>query len=154
ADNDDSCCRQMQRKPEAPAVTYATYRGSARIRQLLKNQSETVEKGEESIENRNASVVKENGEIHRTVSLKSGHSKENGEDEGKGHEADCIVNSSAVKMGRKKSGKAQHCMGSRKHETTAEATTSSTESSHEIDFKRTPALPAASVKRTCSLDSL
>ncbi|XP_030327899.1 very large A-kinase anchor protein isoform X2 [Strigops habroptila] len=147
--------RQMQRKPEAPAVTYATYRGSARIRQLLKNQSETAEKGEESIENRNASAVKENGEIHTTVSLKSGHLiKENGEDEGKGHEVDAIVNSSAIKMGRQKSGKTQHCMGSSKHEITAKTTTSSTGSCHEIDFKCSPALTAANVKRTYSLDSL
>ncbi|XP_062479993.1 very large A-kinase anchor protein isoform X2 [Pezoporus occidentalis] len=142
--------KQMQRKPEAPAVTYATYRGSARIRQLLKNQSETAEKGEESIENTGASVVRENGEIHTTVPLKSEHLiKENGEDEGKGHEVDAVVNSSAINMGRKKSGKAQHCMGSNKHETTAKATTS-----HEIDFKPTPALTAANVKRTYSLDSL
>ncbi|XP_065532118.1 very large A-kinase anchor protein isoform X2 [Lathamus discolor] len=141
--------RQMQRKPEVPAVTYATYRGSARIRQLLKNQSETAERGEESIENTGASVVRENGEIHTTVSLKSEHLKENGEDEGKGHEIDAVVNSSAIKMGRKKSGKAQHCMGSRKHEITAKAT-----ASHEIDFKPTPALTAADVKRTYSLDSL
>ncbi|KAM9020345.1 very large A-kinase anchor protein [Ara ararauna] len=142
--------KQMQRKPEAPAVTYATYRGSARIRQLLKNQSETAEKGEKSIENADASVVRENGEIHTTVSLKSEHLiKENGEDEGKGHEVDAVVNSSAIKMGRKKSGKAQHCMGGSQHEISAKATTS-----HEIDFKPTPALTAANVKRTYSLDSL
>ncbi|XP_074890142.1 very large A-kinase anchor protein [Buteo buteo] len=147
--------QQMQRKPEAPAVTYATYRGSARIRQLLKNQSEMNEKGEESTENRNASVAKENGEIQTTVSPKSGHLiKENGDDEGKDHKDDAIVKSSAVKMGRKKSGKAQHCLGSSKHEITAKATTSSTESSHEIDLRCMPALAATKVKRTYSLDSL
>ncbi|XP_010565953.1 PREDICTED: beta/gamma crystallin domain-containing protein 3 [Haliaeetus leucocephalus] len=147
--------QQMQRKPEAPAVTYATYRGSARIRQLLKNQSEMNERGEESTENRNASVVKENGEIQTTVSPKSGHlMKENGDDEGKDHKDDAIVKSSAVKMGRKKSGKAQHCLGSSKHEITAKATTSSTESSHEIDLRHMPALAATKVKRTYSLDSL
>ncbi|XP_029876751.1 very large A-kinase anchor protein isoform X2 [Aquila chrysaetos chrysaetos] len=146
--------QQMQRKSEAPAVTYATYRGSARIRQLLKNQSEMNEKGEESTENRNASVVKENGEI-QTVSPKSGHLiKENGVDEGKDHKDDAIVKSSAVKMGRKKSGKAQHCLGSSKHEITAKATTSSTESSHDIDLRHMAALAAAKVKRTYSLDSL
>ncbi|KAM6211292.1 very large A-kinase anchor protein [Sarcoramphus papa] len=147
--------KQMQRKPEAPAVTYATYRGSARIRQLLKSQSEMAEKGEESTENRNASMVKENGEIQTAVSPKSGHLiKENGEDEGKEHKDDAIVNSSVVKIGRKKSGKAQHYLGSSKHEITAKATTSSTESSHEIDLQHTPALAATKVKRTYSLDSL
>ncbi|XP_009465066.1 PREDICTED: beta/gamma crystallin domain-containing protein 3 [Nipponia nippon] len=146
--------KQMQQKPEAPAVTYATYRGSARIRQLLKNQSEISEKGEESTENRNGSMVKENGEIQTTVSPKSGHLKENGEDEGKDYEDDVIVNSYAVKMGVKKSGKAQHCLGSSKREITANTTTSSTESSHEIDLKHTPALAATKVERTYSLDSL
>ncbi|XP_009888422.1 PREDICTED: beta/gamma crystallin domain-containing protein 3 [Charadrius vociferus] len=146
--------KQRQRKPEAPAVTYATYRGSARIRQLLKNQSEMAEKGEESTESRNGSMVKENGQIQTTVSPKSGHLiKENGEDEGK-YEDDVIVNYSAVKMGTKKSGEAQHCLGSSKHEITAKTTTSSTESSHEIDLKRKPTLAATKVKRTCSLDSL
>ncbi|PKU43578.1 very large a-kinase anchor protein [Limosa lapponica baueri] len=147
--------KQMQRKPEAPAVTYATYRGSARIRQLMKNQSEMAEKGEEHTEARNGSMVKENGQIQTTVSLKSAHLiKENGEDEGKDHEDDVIVNSSAVKMGTKKSGNAQHCMGTSKHEITAKTTTSSTESSHEADLKHKPALAATKVKRTCSLDSL
>ncbi|XP_074022485.1 very large A-kinase anchor protein [Numenius arquata] len=147
--------KQMQQKPEAPAVTYATYRGSARIRQLMKNQSEMAEKGEEHTEARNGSMVKENGQIQTTVSLKSAHLiKENGEDEGRGHEDDVIVNSSAVKMGTKKSGNAQHCMGTSKHEITAKTTTSSTESSHETDLKHKPALAATKVKRTCSLDSL
>ncbi|XP_074959348.1 very large A-kinase anchor protein isoform X1 [Phalacrocorax aristotelis] len=147
--------KQMQRKPEAPAVTYATYRGSARIRQLLKNQSGMAENREESTENRNGSTVKENGEIQTTVSLKSGHLiKENGEDEGKDHEDDVIVNSSAGKMGTKNSGKAQRCLGSSKHEITVRTTTSSTESSHEIDLKHLPALAATKVKRTYSLDSL
>ncbi|XP_072741481.1 very large A-kinase anchor protein isoform X3 [Ciconia boyciana] len=147
--------KQMQRKPEAPAVTYATYRGSARIRQLLKNQSAMAEKGEEITENRNGSMVKQNGEIQTTVSLESGHLiKENGEDEGEDHKDDVIVNSSAVKMGTKRSAKAQHCLGSSKHEITAKTTTSSTESSHEIDLKHTPALAATKVKGTYSLDSL
>ncbi|XP_074454060.1 very large A-kinase anchor protein [Larus michahellis] len=147
--------KQMQRKPEAPAVTYATYRGSARIRQILKNQSETAEKGEESTENRNGSMIKENGQIQTTVSPKSAHLiKENGEDESKDHEDDIIVNSSAVKMGMKKSVKVQHCLGSNKHEITAKTTTSFTEPSHEIDLKHTPALAATKIERTCSLDSL
>ncbi|XP_075290915.1 very large A-kinase anchor protein isoform X2 [Opisthocomus hoazin] len=145
----------MQRKSEAPAVTYATYRGSARIRQLLKNQSEMAEKGEENTENRNVSMVKENGDIQTTVSPKSGHFiKENGEDEGKDHKDDVTVNSSAVKMGTKKSDKDRHCLGSSKHEITTKTTTSSHESSHEIDLKHTPALAATKVKRTYSLDSL
>ncbi|XP_009693424.1 PREDICTED: uncharacterized protein LOC104157691, partial [Cariama cristata] len=114
-----------------------------------------AEKGEERTGNRNASMVKENGEIQTTVSPKSGHLiQENGEDEGKDHQDDAIVNSSAVKMGRRKSGKAQHCLSSSKHEITAKATTSSTESSHEIDLKQTPALAATKVRRTYSLDSL
>uniref|UniRef100_A0A663N9G5 Crystallin beta-gamma domain containing 3 n=1 Tax=Athene cunicularia TaxID=194338 RepID=A0A663N9G5_ATHCN len=153
ADNDDPCYRQMQRKPEAPAVTYATYRGSARIRQLLKNQSEMAEKGEQSTEKRNSSMIKENGEIQTTVSPKSELLiKENGKDEGRGHEDDAIVNSSAVKMGRIKSGKVQHCMGSSKHEVTAKDT-ASTELSQKTDVKHTPALAASKVKRTYSLDS-
>ncbi|KFQ11023.1 hypothetical protein N330_04658, partial [Leptosomus discolor] len=155
ADNDDPCYRQMQRKPEAPAVTYATYRGSARIRQLLKNQSEMSEKGEESTKNRNASMVKENGEIQTAVPPKSGPLiKENGDIKDKDCEDGAVVNSSAVKMGRKKSGKAQLCLGSGKHEITAKATISSTESSHEVDLKHMPALAATKVKRTYSLDSL
>ncbi|KFQ35661.1 hypothetical protein N332_12714, partial [Mesitornis unicolor] len=155
ADNDDPCYRQIQRKPEAPAVTYATYRGSARIRQLLKSQSEAAEKGEESTENRNSLIVRENGEIQTTVPLKSGHLiKENGQNESKDHEDGVIVNSSAFKMETEKSGKAQHCLSNRKCEITAKATTSSTELSHDIDLKHTPALAATKVKRTCSLDSL
>ncbi|KFQ70659.1 hypothetical protein N335_14485, partial [Phaethon lepturus] len=147
--------RQMQRKPEAPAVTYATYRGSARIRQLLKNQSEMAKKEEESTENRNDSVIKQNGEIQTTVSPKSRHLiKENGEDQGKDHEDDVTVNSSAVKMGMKKAGKAQHCLGSSKHEITVKTTTSFADLSCEVELKHMPALAATKVKRTCSLDSL
>ncbi|KFW11974.1 hypothetical protein N326_13293, partial [Eurypyga helias] len=146
--------RQMQRKPEAPAVTYATYRGSARIRQLLKNQSEMAGKGEENAENRNGSVVKENGES-QTVCSKSGHLiKENGDDESNDHDDDVVVNASAVKMGAKKSGKAHHCLGSSKQEIAAKTTTSSSESCKEVDLKNTPALAATKVKRTYSLDSL
>ncbi|KFO89043.1 hypothetical protein N320_00984, partial [Buceros rhinoceros silvestris] len=147
--------RHMQRKPEGPAVTYATYRGSARIRQLLKNQSEMAEIGEERTKNRNASMVKENGEIQTTVSPKSGHLiKENGEDKDKDHEDDAVVNSSAFKMGRKKSSKPHHCLGSSNQEISAKATTSSTESSHEMDLEHTPALAAITVKKSYSLDSL
>ncbi|XP_010295481.1 PREDICTED: beta/gamma crystallin domain-containing protein 3, partial [Phaethon lepturus] len=147
--------KQMQRKPEAPAVTYATYRGSARIRQLLKNQSEMAKKEEESTENRNDSVIKQNGEIQTTVSPKSRHLiKENGEDQGKDHEDDVTVNSSAVKMGMKKAGKAQHCLGSSKHEITVKTTTSFADLSCEVELKHMPALAATKVKRTCSLDSL
>ncbi|KFQ34949.1 hypothetical protein N331_06377, partial [Merops nubicus] len=153
---DDLCYRQMQWKPEAPAVTYATYRGSARVRQLLKNQSEMAEKGKESPENTNVSMVKENGEIQTTALPKSGQLiKENREDEGKyNHKDDAIVNSSGVKMERKKSGKARRFLGSSKHEITAKATASSTESSHDMDLKHTPALAATEVRRTYSLDSL
>ncbi|XP_009869220.1 PREDICTED: beta/gamma crystallin domain-containing protein 3, partial [Apaloderma vittatum] len=145
--------KQMQRKPEVPAVTYATYRGSARIRQLLKNQSEVAEKGEESTENINVSMVKKNGEIQATVSPKSGHLINENGDGGKDYEEEVTVNSSTVKM-RKKSGEAWHCLGSSKHEITAKATSSSTESSHEIDLKYMPALAAGKVRRTYSLDSL
>ncbi|KFP34392.1 hypothetical protein N325_10094, partial [Colius striatus] len=151
----DPCYRQLQRKPEAPAVTYATYRGSARIRQLLKSQSEMDGKGEESTGKINASLVKENGERQTTETPKSEHFiKENGEDEGQDHEDNAIVNSSAVKMGRKKYGKARHCLGSSKHEITAKASTSSTEPPPELDLIHTPALAATKVKRTHSLDSL
>ncbi|KFU95566.1 hypothetical protein M959_09016, partial [Chaetura pelagica] len=151
----DPCYRQRHRKPEAPAVSYATYRGSARIRQLLKNQAEKTEKGEESTENRNASEGKENGEIQTTVSPESGHLiKENGEEECKDHEGSVIVNSAAFKMETKTSGKAQHCWGSSKHEITAKVTTSSMESFHDTDLKHAPALDATKVRRTHSLDSL
>ncbi|KAK2528293.1 hypothetical protein Q9966_009947 [Columba livia] len=146
--------KQTQRKPEAPAVTYATYRGSARIRQLLKNQLEMAGKGEESTENRNGSMIKENREIQTTVSPKSEHLKENGEDEVKDHKDDVIVNSSAAKMGMAKSHKAQHCLGSSKHEITSKTKTPPTESSHEIDLKHTATIAATTVKRTYSLDSL
>ncbi|XP_065599354.1 very large A-kinase anchor protein-like [Cyrtonyx montezumae] len=145
---------QIQRKPQAPAVTYATYRGSARIRQLLKSQSEMTEKGEEGTDNRNASVVKENGEIQTVVSPKSEHvTKENGEDEGKDHE-DVIVNSSTVKMELKKSGEAQHYLDSNKHEITPNASASSTGSPSEVDLKHTPIIEADKVKRTYSQESL
>uniref|UniRef100_A0A8B9DQD5 Crystallin beta-gamma domain containing 3 n=1 Tax=Anser cygnoides TaxID=8845 RepID=A0A8B9DQD5_ANSCY len=154
-DNDAPCYRKTQQKPQAPAVTYATYRGSARIRQLMKNQSETAEKGEESTENGNASMVKENGEMQPTVSPKLGHLiKENGEVEDKDHKVDVIVNSSEVKMELKKSGKTQHCLGSNRHEITPNASASPTESSDEVDLRHTPALEATKVKRAYSLDSL
>lgn len=155
SDDGDPCYRQTQRKPEGPAVTYATYRGSARIRQLLKNQSEMTEIGEEGTKNRNASMVKENGEIQTTVSPKSEHLiKGNGEDKDKDHQDDAVVNSSAFRMGRKKSSKLHHCLGSSNQEITAKAITSSTESSHEMDLEHTPALAAITVKKIYSLDSL
>ncbi|XP_030313644.1 very large A-kinase anchor protein [Calypte anna] len=147
--------KQIQRKPEAPAVTYATYRGSARIRQLLRSQSEIAGKGKESTENKIASTVKENGEIQTTAFQKSGDViKENGENEYEGREDGVIVNSSAFKMRTKKSGKAQHYWGGSKHEITSKAMTSSTESSHEIDLKHAPSLAATEVKRTYSLVTL
>ncbi|XP_064378512.1 very large A-kinase anchor protein isoform X3 [Dromaius novaehollandiae] len=147
--------KQMQRKPKSPAVTYATYRGSARIRQLLKNQSGMAEREEESTKNRNASFVKENGEIQTTVSSKSGCLlKENGGDEVKDNEDDVTVNSSTIKKELKKSGKAQHCLGSSKHEITANTSASSTDSSNEVDLKHAPALDTTRVKRAYSLDSL
>ncbi|TRZ23360.1 hypothetical protein HGM15179_003777 [Zosterops borbonicus] len=146
--------KQTRRKPEAPAVTYATYRGSARIRQLLRSQSE-IGKGEKSPEDRNAPTVKENGQVQATLSVKSGCLiEENGRDEGKDHQDDAILNSSAVGVGSKQSGKAQHWLGRNKHERTAKATTSSTASCHELHLRNTPALVAAKVKRTFSLDSL
>ncbi|POI25269.1 hypothetical protein CIB84_010981 [Bambusicola thoracicus] len=145
---------QIQRKPQAPAVTYATYRGSARIRQLLKSQSETTEK-EESTENKNASVIKENGEIQTVLSPKSEHlTKENGEDENKDHEDNVIVNSSTVKMELKNYGETQHYLGSNKHEIMPNALASSTGSSSGADLGHTPALEANKVKRTHSQDSL
>lgn len=147
---DDPCSRQTRRKPEAPAVTYATYRGSARIRQLLRNQSESG-KGEKGPENKDASTVKENGEVQTTLSVKSGCLiKENGKD----HQDDDILNSSEVRVGSKQSGKAQHCLGRSKQERTAKATHSSTESCHELHLRNTPALAGTKVKRTYSLDSL
>nr|XP_054509077.1 very large A-kinase anchor protein [Agelaius phoeniceus] len=146
--------KQTRRKLEAPAVTYATYRGSARIRQLLRNQSETG-KGEKTPENRNASTVKENGEVQTALSVKSECLiEENGRDEGKDHQDDAMLNSSAVRVGSKQSGKAQHCLGRSKHEGTAKATTSSTESCHELHLRNAPTLAATKVKRTYSLDSL
>uniref|UniRef100_A0A8C5ICG9 Crystallin beta-gamma domain containing 3 n=1 Tax=Junco hyemalis TaxID=40217 RepID=A0A8C5ICG9_JUNHY len=154
ADIDDPCSRQTRRKPEAPAVTYATYRGSARIRQLLRNQSGTG-KGEKSPENRDASTVKGNGEVQTTLSVKSGCLiKENGRDEDSNHQDDAVLNSSAVRVGSKQFGKAQHCLGRSKHERTAKATASSTESCHELHLRNSPALAATKVKRTFSLDSL
>ncbi|KAL2311645.1 hypothetical protein Nmel_003379 [Mimus melanotis] len=154
ADIDDPCSRQTRRKPEAPAVTYATYRGSARIRQLLRNQSESG-KGEKSPDNRSASTVKENGEVQTTLSVKSGCLiEQNGKDEGKDLRDDDTLNSSAVRVGSKQSGKAQHCSGRSKQERTAKATTSSTESCHELHLRSTPALAGTKVKRTYSLDSL
>uniref|UniRef100_A0A493TCN9 Crystallin beta-gamma domain containing 3 n=1 Tax=Anas platyrhynchos platyrhynchos TaxID=8840 RepID=A0A493TCN9_ANAPP len=147
--------KKTQQKPQAPAVTYATYRGSARIRQLMKNQSETAENGEESTENGNALMVKENGEIQTTVSPKSGHlMKENGEDEDKDHKDDVIVDSSNVKIDLKKSSKTQCCLRSNRHEVTPNASASPTELSDEVDLKHTPALEATKVKRAYSLDSL
>uniref|UniRef100_A0A8C3ULD1 Crystallin beta-gamma domain containing 3 n=1 Tax=Catharus ustulatus TaxID=91951 RepID=A0A8C3ULD1_CATUS len=142
--------KQTRRKPEAPAVTYATYRGSARIRQLLRNQSESG-KGEKGPENKSASTVKENGEVQTTLSVKSGCLiKENGKD----HQDDDILNSSEVRVGSKQSGKAQHCLGRSKQERTAKTTHSSTESCHELHLRNTPALAGTKVKRTYSLDSL
>ncbi|XP_005038925.2 PREDICTED: very large A-kinase anchor protein [Ficedula albicollis] len=142
--------KQTRRKPEAPAVTYATYRGSARIRQLLRSQSESG-KGEKGPENRNASAGRENGEVQTTLSVKSECLiKENG----KHHPDDDMLNSSAVRVGSKQSGKAQHCLGRSKQERTAKATASSTESCHELHLRNTPALAGTKVTRTYSLDSL
>ncbi|XP_072183785.1 very large A-kinase anchor protein isoform X2 [Excalfactoria chinensis] len=147
--------KQTHRKPQAPAVTYATYRGSARIRQLLKSQSEKTDKGEESTENENASVIKENGEIKTVVSPKSEHlTKENGEDEDKDHEDDVIVNSSTVKMELKKSGEVQHYLGSSKHEIMPDASASSTGSFSGVDLKHAPASEANKVERAYSQDLL
>ncbi|XP_027763691.1 very large A-kinase anchor protein [Empidonax traillii] len=147
--------KHTRRKAEAPAVTYATYRGSARIRQLLKSQSEVTGKGEENPENRNVSMVKENGEIQRTPSLKSGCPvKEDGRDESEDPQGGAALNPSALRGGSKQSGKAQHGLGRSKHEITAKATTSSTGPCHEPDVRHEPALAAAKVKRTFSLDSL
>ncbi|XP_062430251.1 very large A-kinase anchor protein [Rhea pennata] len=147
--------KQMQQKPESPAVTYATYRGSARIRQLLKNQSKMAERGEENTENRNASLVRENREIQTTVSSESGHLlKENGEDEDKDNEDDVTVNCSTTREDLKKSGKAQHCLGSSKHEITANTSASSADSSSKVNLKHARTLVTTRVKRTHSLDSL
>ncbi|KAJ7416484.1 hypothetical protein WISP_70881 [Willisornis vidua] len=141
---------RSRQRAEPPAVTYATYRGSARIRQLLRSQSETTGKGEEGPENRNASAVKENGEIQRTPSVESGRLTEGNGRGGKDHEDDVPLNPSAVRMGSKDSGKAQHCLGRSKHEIPTKATTSSC---HELDSRHSPALAATKVKRTRSLDS-
>uniref|UniRef100_A0A8C2SM21 Crystallin beta-gamma domain containing 3 n=1 Tax=Coturnix japonica TaxID=93934 RepID=A0A8C2SM21_COTJA len=144
--------KQIHRKPQAPAVTYATYRGSARIRQLLKSQSEKTDKEEGSTENENASVIKENGEVETVVSPKSEHlTKENGED--KDHEDDVIVNSSTVKMELKKSGEAQHYLGSNKHEIMPD-TSASSGSFSGVDLKYAPASEANKVETTYSQDSL
>ncbi|XP_039569080.1 very large A-kinase anchor protein [Passer montanus] len=146
--------KQTRRKAEAPAVTYATYRGSARIRQLLRNQSETG-KREKSPENGNVSTVKENGEVQTTLSLKSGCLiEENGRDEGKDHQDDAKLNFSALRVGSKQSGKAQHCLSRSKRERIAKAPASCTESCNELHLRNAPALAATKVKRTYSLDSL
>ncbi|XP_074854409.1 very large A-kinase anchor protein [Carettochelys insculpta] len=101
---------QMECKPDAPAITYATYRGSVRIKQLLKKQTEEALR-EENIEDKNIFVVG-NGEVQSALLPNSpsdariaitGHlAKENQKKGAKGDKENVKTNLSAVKMELKK----------------------------------------------------
>ncbi|XP_069495111.1 very large A-kinase anchor protein isoform X2 [Ambystoma mexicanum] len=64
----------FQLKADAPAVTYATYRGSRQIRKLLKRRASvdsTIPEREDHIESQNTFTVTESGEILKIVSTVS-----------------------------------------------------------------------------------
>ncbi|KAJ1117201.1 hypothetical protein NDU88_005401 [Pleurodeles waltl] len=63
---------QLQRREDATAVTYATYRGSRQIRKLLKRRASvdsTIPEKEDIIENQRAFIVTKCGEIENIVSV-------------------------------------------------------------------------------------
>ncbi|XP_019379455.1 PREDICTED: very large A-kinase anchor protein [Gavialis gangeticus] len=119
--------RQTECKLDPPAVTYATYRGSARIRQLLKNQGEQIR--EKSTESKNNFTVIENGEIQTSIPQNSPSTiktetsdhvlKENQTDHAKDSKDDGRTNPFVVKIEQKKTGAVKDVLGSSEHGITA-----------------------------------
>ncbi|XP_025053970.1 LOW QUALITY PROTEIN: very large A-kinase anchor protein, partial [Alligator sinensis] len=119
--------RQTECKLDPPAVTYATYRGSARIRQLLKNQGEQIR--EKSTESKNNFTVIENGEIQTSIPRNSPSTiktetsdhvlKENQTDHAKDSKDDGRTNPFVVKIEQKKTGAVKDVLDSSIHGITA-----------------------------------
>ncbi|XP_030437259.1 very large A-kinase anchor protein isoform X1 [Gopherus evgoodei] len=165
---------QTECKPDAPAVTYATYRGSVRIKQLLKKQAEEALRREENTEGKHIFTVTGNGEVQTAVLPNSpssvrveitGHpSKENQKDDAKNGKENVKANLSAVKMELKKTDVAKDILDSSEHGTIENASASSTEtnsnSNHigELDLfvslNHAPVSDTPEVNRTHFLDTV
>ncbi|XP_061484018.1 very large A-kinase anchor protein isoform X2 [Rhineura floridana] len=104
---------------EAPAVTYATYRGSARIKQLLKKQAELEQEKQTSTSTNNSAVKnKENCTVtlpnSETTATKTGFSlKNSSESETKDYKRDSQVNIFLAEVDSE--GNAQDVQGSSEH---------------------------------------
>uniref|UniRef100_A0A674K5N4 Crystallin beta-gamma domain containing 3 n=1 Tax=Terrapene triunguis TaxID=2587831 RepID=A0A674K5N4_9SAUR len=165
---------QTECKPDAPAVTYATYRGSVRIKQLLKKQAEEALRREENTEGKHIFTVTGNGEVQTAILPNSpsnvrveitGHpSKENQKDDAKDGKENVEANLSAVKMELKKADVAKDILDSSEHGTIENTSASSTEtnsnSNHigELDLfvslNHAPVSDTPEVNRTHFLDSV
>nr|XP_006124273.1 very large A-kinase anchor protein-like [Pelodiscus sinensis] len=120
---------QSEREPEAPAITYATYRGSVRIKQLLKKQAEEVLKSEENTESECIFTVTGNEEAQTATLPNSASnvrieitrhlSKENQKDDAKDGKGNVKANLSAVKMELEKPDVAKDILDSSEHGTSA-----------------------------------
>uniref|UniRef100_A0A8C8RB41 Crystallin beta-gamma domain containing 3 n=1 Tax=Pelusios castaneus TaxID=367368 RepID=A0A8C8RB41_9SAUR len=161
---------QTECKPEAPAVTYATYRGSVRIKQLLKKQAEMALREEENTEGKHTG----NGEVQSDVLLNPtpnikketiGHLvKENQKADAKDNKEDDKANLSVVKMELKKSDIAKDILDSCEHGRIANTSAPSTEigsnRNHigELDLldslNHAPVPDIPEVERTHLLDSV
>uniref|UniRef100_A0A8C3H8D3 Crystallin beta-gamma domain containing 3 n=1 Tax=Chrysemys picta bellii TaxID=8478 RepID=A0A8C3H8D3_CHRPI len=165
---------QTECKPDAPAVTYATYRGSVRIKQLLKKQAEEALRREENTEGKHIFTVTGNGEVQTailpnspsnvSVEITEHMSKENQKDDAKDGKENVEANLSAVKMELKKTDVAKDILDSSEHGTIENTSASSTEtnsnSSHigELDLfvslNHAPVSDTPEVNRTHFLDSV
>ncbi|CAM4423703.1 very large A-kinase anchor protein isoform X1 [Caretta caretta] len=124
-------------KPDAPAVTYATYRGSVRIKQLLKKQAEEALRREKNTEGKHIFTVTGNGEIQTAVlpnspsnvrvEITGPPSKENQKDHAKDGKENVKANLSAVKTELKKTDDAKDILDSSEHGTIENTSASSTE---------------------------
>ncbi|XP_034647334.1 very large A-kinase anchor protein isoform X3 [Trachemys scripta elegans] len=165
---------QTECKPDAPAITYATYRGSVRIKQLLKKQAEEALRREENTEGKHIFTVTGNGEVQTailpnspsnvSVEITEHMSKENQKDDAKDGKENVEANLSAVKMELKKTDVAKDILDSSEHGTTENTSASSTEtnsnSNHigELDLfvslNHAPVSDTPEVNRTHFLDSV
>uniref|UniRef100_A0A8C3RKK5 Crystallin beta-gamma domain containing 3 n=1 Tax=Chelydra serpentina TaxID=8475 RepID=A0A8C3RKK5_CHESE len=165
---------QTECKPDAPAVTYATYRGSVRIKQLLKKQAEEALRREENTEGKHIFTVTGNEEVQTAilpnlpsnirVEITGYPSKENQKDYAKDGKENVNANLSAVKMELKKADVAKAILDSSEHGTSENTSASSTEtnsnSNHigELDLfvflNHAPVSDTPEVNRTHFLDSV
>ncbi|XP_067402360.1 very large A-kinase anchor protein isoform X2 [Emydura macquarii macquarii] len=164
---------QIECKPEAPAVTYATYRGSLRIQQLLKKQAEVALR-EENTEGKHIFTVPESGEVQSGILPNStsnvrkeitGHLlKENQKDDTKDSKEDDKANLSVVKMELKKTVVAKDILDSHEHGTLANTSASSTETDSNrnhigeldlfVSLNHAPVSDTPEINRTHFLDSV